>query len=122
MRPRSNRHPPNRTRSIPSPTKSNLVRSCSVPIATAGEQAVALVHALVDAGFVGKSLNVDQLCGLHFKLCEETGSIPRGWLAISRELKRIGLPKAKLWTDEEMVTIYEIAAPPANVVQMARKA
>jgi hypothetical protein len=92
-------------------------------IRSAREQAAALLVVLVDAGFSGRSLSAQQLCSLHFKLCEDSGSFPRGWLAIAREMKRMGLRKVKLWVAREdgpeLVTYYEIAEPPANVVELA---
>jgi hypothetical protein len=115
----------------PTSTESNLVEPSPHPVVlgsiqSAREQAVALVDALVETGYEGKSLSVGQLCTLHYKLSELSGTIPRGWLAIARELKRMGLPKVKLWKGEGgeivLVTYYEIVAPPGNVVALARKA
>jgi hypothetical protein len=41
----------------------------------------------------------------------------------AQELKRMGLRKAKLWTGDggelALITIYEIAEPPDNVVDLA---
>jgi hypothetical protein len=119
---------PDPTESTPSPTQSDLVEPTPTKlvlgsITSAREQAAALLHALVDTGYTGKTLSVDQLCGLHHMLSEKTDCIPRGWLAIARELKRMGLRKVKLWRRADdgpvLVTFYEIAEPPDNVVDLA---
>jgi hypothetical protein len=107
----------------PSPTESgNSVELGG--IRSAREQAAALLHALVDAGYAGKSLPNGSLFALHVKLCKEAGWLPRGWLAIGRALRRMGLRKAKLWCASEdgpeLVTYYEIAAPAGNVVDLKR--
>jgi hypothetical protein len=76
-----------------------------------------LVEALLAAGYGGKSIYQGDLEVFHRILYQERGWAPVSWLAICRELKRLGLRKAKLSTDGERLTMYVISAPATNVVQ-----
>jgi hypothetical protein len=89
-------------------------------LGSAREQAAALVAALVDAGFSGKALPIDRLVDIHLELCNKRSCPPRGWFAVSRELKRMGLAKWKIWVSGNLVTYYLIAEPAGNVVELKR--
>jgi hypothetical protein len=111
--------PPN---PIPSPDQPGTDAELS-PILegldTAREQAVALVSALVEAGLSGKAMPIDRLATAHTTLCRERGCAARGWFAVARELKRMGLRKAKVWVKGNLVTYYELPASAGPVVDLA---
>ena len=106
---------PNETEVAPWPILEGL--------GTAREQAAALIGALVEAGLAGKAVPIDRLAAVHRKICTERNAVTRGWLAVSRELKRLGLRKTKVWVGADLVTYYIVAelAPP-NVVNIHQKA
>jgi len=72
------------------------------------EHAVALVAALVEAGFTGRSLYVKDLEEAHHAVCGRLGWMPTRWPAIGRELRKLGLKKVKVEIDGERLTYYEI--------------
>lgn len=83
------------------------------------ERAVLLVQALIDAGYSGKSIYQGDLEVFHRILREQHGWAPVSWLAICREMKRIGLRKWTGYVDGERLTLYEIqpmTKPASNVV------
>ena len=85
------------------------------------ERATLLIEALIAAGLEGKAVYHFDMELFHRRLCAERGWAPVSWLAICRELGKL-LSKVKLRADGERLTMYQIAKPPANVVQLARKA
>jgi hypothetical protein len=84
------------------------------------ERAILLVEALVAAGYGGKSIYQGDLAVFHGLLCKERGWANVSWLAVCREMKRIGLRKWTGHVDGERLTMYEISQltqPGSNVVQ-----
>lgn len=83
------------------------------------ERATLLIEALIAAGLEGKAVYHVDLETFHHRLCAERGWAPISWLALCRELGKL-LRKVKLRADGERLTMYQIAKPPANVVQMRK--
>jgi hypothetical protein len=81
------------------------------------ERASLLMDEVLSAGYGGKSIYQGDLEVFHRILCERDGWAPVSWLAICRELKRLGVRKAKLSTGGERLTMYVIEAPASNVVK-----
>jgi hypothetical protein len=89
-------------------------------IHSARERAILLVEFMVAAGYGGKSIYQGDLEEFHLRLCEHHGWAAVSWLAICRELKRIGLRKWTGFVDGQRLTLYEIqpvTEPASNVVQ-----
>jgi len=84
------------------------------------ERAILLVEALRATGYDGKSIYQGDLAVFHGNLCEERGWAPVSWLAICRELKRLGLRKYHMHVDGERLTMYGIAPPRTNVMQLRK--
>jgi hypothetical protein len=69
------------------------------------ERATLLAEALIEAGLAGKAVYHGDLEVFHRILCEQRGWAASSWLAICRELKRLGLRKAKCVIDGERLTM-----------------
>jgi hypothetical protein len=83
------------------------------------EHALALLEAMRAAGLDGKCLLQEDLAAFHLILCEARGWMPRRWLSVGRELKRLGIRRGKEWNEGRRRTVYEIGEPLETVVEFA---
>jgi len=108
------RSAPDERRSAPVDIEAEPVQTDAAPllfgcVRTPKEHAAALLEHLRRGGAEGRTFYAGHLEEIYQQMCAELGWDRRSWLVIGRELRVVGLRKAKVPLGGSRLTVYTIA-------------